>query len=55
MKVKELIEKLNQCDPESDVEFAYEQDDPTNGNAITSVIEIKFFDGFTPDVVVLRS
>ena len=55
MKVKELVEKLKECNPEAEVSFAFEMDNPLNGSYIDEVIEICFrSDATKSDMVVLR-
>lgn len=43
MTVSELIEKLSKCNPGALVEFAYEDDNTTTGNAIRRVAQFTFF------------
>ena len=43
MKVSELIERLQKCNPDADVEFAYESDATTDGTSIDHVAQIVFF------------
>lgn len=54
MKVKELIERLIKCDPEGEVTFAHELDNPLYGTSAFNVLEIKNLtsDGLIPTVVI---
>ena len=54
MKVKDLIEKLRECNPDSEVDIAYEQDNPLEGGSVVQVTEIRFHEDNMVDVVVLR-
>lgn len=54
MTVAQLIEKLKKCDPEGEVRFGYEDDNPMNGQPILGLIEIKFHDDIDVNTVVIR-
>lgn len=54
MKVKELIAILEKCDPEGDVDFAYEADNPLDGSSVSDVLEIKYPHNDLSSTVVIR-
>lgn len=54
MKVKELIEVLEKCNPNADVDFSFEQDNPFDGASVSDAIEIRFPGSGTDTIVVLR-
>ena len=55
MKVSELIEKLCKCNPNATVEFAYEADNTTSGEQISSVAQFVFLeDGEEGDISVVQ-
>lgn len=43
MKVSELIELLQKCDPDAEVETAYKSDETTSGSSVNSVAQFMFF------------
>lgn len=43
MKISNLIELLQKCKQDADVEFAYASDDTTCGTSIEHVVQIVFF------------
>ena len=43
MKVSELIDKLYKCDPDAEVEFAYESDNVISGDPVSSVAQYVLF------------
>ena len=54
MKVSELIEKLKKCDPEADVSFEYNGNNPLEGTPILGLLEIRYHDDIDANTVVLR-
>ena len=54
MKVKELLERLKKCDPEAEVLFEYEQDNPLEGTPVLGLIEIRYHDDIDANKVVIR-
>lgn len=54
MKVKELIEVLKKCDPNADVDFAFEQDNPFDGTSVSEVVEIRYPGADTDSIAVIR-
>ena len=54
MKVKELIEVLEKCDPNAGAEFAPEWDNPFNSKSVMDVLEIRYPISTMDPVIVLR-
>lgn len=54
MYVSDLIERLQKCDPNAIVLFAYVDDNPISGTPVSEFMEIKFHDEKVCNEVVLR-
>ena len=44
MTVSDLIKRLQKCDPDASVFFAFASDNTTTGDAVVEVLQISYFD-----------